>query len=124
MSVEQSASMPRVVTLTIAMQKDALSTYPDEPNESESNHRKRAFTEYARGYLNQQTDMNEAGAEVKRIYSMGGEYDANAVRGDVAGLYGRMPVNLQKLVRKIADAPDYDHAAIELLDELNIEWRA
>lgn len=54
---------------------------------------------------------------------MSGEYDANAVRGDVAGLYGRMPVNLQKLVRKIVDAPDYDYAAIELLDALNIEWR-
>lgn len=61
---------------------------------------------------------------MKRIYSMCGEYDANAVSGNAAGLYGRMPVNLQKLVRKIADAPDYDHAAIELLDALNIEWRS
>lgn len=60
---------------------------------------------------------------MKRIYSMGGEYDANAVVGDVAGLYGRMPGDLQKLVRKIADAPNYDYAAIELLDALNIKWR-
>lgn len=48
---------------------------------------------------------------------------ADSVKGDVIGLYGRMPLELQRLVRKIADAPNYDYAAIELLDALNIEWR-
>jgi len=43
--------------------------------------------------------------------------------GEIDGLYGRMPGKLQKLVRKIADAPNYDFAAMELLDAFEIEWR-
>ena len=49
--------------------------------------------------------------------------DVAALKGNVAGLYGRMPVDLQRLVRKIADASDYDHGAMELLDAFKIEWR-
>lgn len=60
---------------------------------------------------------------MKSTYSMSGHYDSRTIIGDVEGLYGRMPVNLQKLVRKIADAPNYDNAAVEMLDALNIEWR-
>lgn len=55
---------------------------------------------------------------------MGGHYDAKTIRGDVIGLYGRMPADLRRLVCKIADAPNYDCAALELLDALNIHWRA
>lgn len=55
---------------------------------------------------------------------MGGHYDAKTIRGDVIGLYGRMPAELRRLVCKIADAPNYDCAALELLDALNIHWRA
>lgn len=43
--------------------------------------------------------------------------------GDIDGLYGRIPPIFQKLVRKIADAPNYDFAAMELLDAFEIEWR-
>lgn len=43
--------------------------------------------------------------------------------GDIDGLFGRMPGIFQKLVRKIADAPNYDFAAMELLDAFGIEWR-
>jgi len=49
--------------------------------------------------------------------------DAIALKGDVIGLYGRMPPDMQKLVRKIRDAHDFDYAAMELLDAFNIEWR-
>lgn len=45
------------------------------------------------------------------------------IKGNIEGLYGRMPGDLQKLVRKIADAPNYDYAAMELLDAFQIEWR-
>jgi hypothetical protein len=44
-------------------------------------------------------------------------------KGDIVGLYGRMPVEFQKLVRKIQDAHNYDYAAMELLDAFRIEWR-
>lgn len=56
-------------------------------------------------------------------FIFGGCYDSKAIKGDVDGLYGRMPIELQKLVRKISDAPNYDHAAMELLDAYDIEWR-
>ena len=53
-----------------------------------------------------------------------GFYDEVAIPpGDITGLYGRMPPIFQKLVRKIADAPNYDFAAMELLDAFEIEWR-
>lgn len=42
---------------------------------------------------------------------------------DVDGLYGRLPGRLQRIVRKVADAANYDFAAMELLDGLGIEWR-
>lgn len=45
------------------------------------------------------------------------------VKGDFEGLYGRLPGDLQKLVRKIMDSPTYDFGAMELLDYLDIEWR-
>jgi hypothetical protein len=45
------------------------------------------------------------------------------VKGDIEGLYGRLPDDLKKLVRKIADAPNYDYAAMELLDICRVEWR-
>ncbi len=44
-------------------------------------------------------------------------------KGDLEGLYGRMPAGYQKLVRKIVDAPNYDYAAMEFLDAFKIEWR-
>jgi len=44
-------------------------------------------------------------------------------KGDIEGLYGRMPAIFQKLVRKIADAPNYDFGAMVLLDAFEIEWR-
>src|SRR5262245_39165287 len=44
-------------------------------------------------------------------------------KGDIDGLYGRIPPMFQKLVRKIADAPNYDYGAMELLDAFEIEWR-
>ena len=44
-------------------------------------------------------------------------------KGEVDGLYGRMPPIFQRLVRRIADAPNYDFAAMELLDAFEIEWR-
>lgn len=44
-------------------------------------------------------------------------------KGGIDGLYGRMPDKLKKLVRKIADAPNYDFAAMELLDAFEVEWR-
>ncbi len=56
-------------------------------------------------------------------YSIGGRYDPTLLKGDIGGLYGRMPSELQKLVRKIADAPNYDYAAMELLDAFQMEWR-
>jgi hypothetical protein len=43
--------------------------------------------------------------------------------GEIDGLYGRMSPGFQRLVRKIADAPNYDFAAMELLDAFEIEWR-
>lgn len=46
-----------------------------------------------------------------------------SVKGDLRGLYGRLPPKLQKLVRKISDAPSYDHGAMELLDAGDVEWR-
>ena len=58
-----------------------------------------------------------------KIYMLQEIYDADSIKGDYAGLYRRMPHELQRLVRKIADAPNCDYAAIELLDALNIEWR-
>jgi hypothetical protein len=58
-----------------------------------------------------------------RHYLAGGRYDATAIKGDINGLYGRMPVELQKLVRKIRDAHNYDYAAMELLDAFSMEWR-
>lgn len=45
------------------------------------------------------------------------------VTGEIDGLYGRLPSDLKKLVRKIADAPNYDFAAMELLDAFQVEWR-
>lgn len=60
---------------------------------------------------------------MKSTYSMSGHYDAKAIIGDVEGLYGRLPADLQRLVRKIADAPNYDNAAVEMLNALNVEWR-
>jgi hypothetical protein len=60
--------------------------------------------------------------EMKTV-SYGIEYDPEALAGDVDGLYGRMPPQLQKLVRKIVDAPNYDFAAMELLDGFQMEWR-
>ena len=50
-------------------------------------------------------------------------YDDALLKGGIDGLYGRMPGGLQKLVRKIADAPNYDYAAMELLDAFQMEWR-
>jgi hypothetical protein len=50
--------------------------------------------------------------------------DERCLKGDLEGLYGRMPGDLQKLVRRISDAPNYDFAAMELLDALNADWRA
>lgn len=47
----------------------------------------------------------------------------DATKGDIDGLYGRLPPDLMKLVRKIADAPNYDFAAMEMLDHLGVEWR-
>ncbi len=49
--------------------------------------------------------------------------DLETKNADVNGLYGRMPPAYQKLVRKIADAPNYDFAAMEFLDAFKIEWR-
>ena len=46
-----------------------------------------------------------------------------SLKGEIEGLYGRLPPKLQKLVRKIADAPNYDFAAMELLDHLERDWR-
>lgn len=43
--------------------------------------------------------------------------------GEIDGLFSRLPPIFQKLVRKIADAPSYDFAAVELLDAFEIEWR-
>lgn len=43
--------------------------------------------------------------------------------GPIEGLYGRMPVELKRVIRKMVDAPDYDYAAMELMDAFNIEWR-
>lgn len=51
------------------------------------------------------------------------QYESAALKGDIEGLYGRMPRDLQKLCRKICDAPNYDFAAMELLDVFNIDWR-
>ena len=45
------------------------------------------------------------------------------VKGDIDGLYGLLPADLKKLVRKIIDAPNYDYAAMELLDNCKVEWR-
>jgi len=45
------------------------------------------------------------------------------VKGDIDGLYGRAPGDLQRLVRKIADAPNYDFAMMEFLDGIDEEWR-
>jgi hypothetical protein len=60
---------------------------------------------------------------MKTTASLMTQYDAETVRGGIEGLYGRAPAGLQKLIRKIADAPDYDFAAMELLDAMNIDWR-
>lgn len=60
---------------------------------------------------------------MKTTASLTTQYDSNAVKGDIEGLYGRMPDDLRKLTRKIADAPNYDYAAMELLDALNVDWR-
>lgn len=51
------------------------------------------------------------------------DYDPDTLKGDIEGLYGRMPSQLQKVVRKIQDAANYDFAAMEMLDALEIEWR-
>lgn len=51
------------------------------------------------------------------------QYDPAKIKGDIEGLYGRMPGDMQKLVRKIVDAPNYDYAAMELLDKMNVDWR-
>lgn len=62
----------------------------------------------------------------KACAAIGGECALGCVeveRGEIEGLYGRMPGMFQKLVRKIADAPNYDFAAMELLDAFEIEWR-
>jgi hypothetical protein len=45
------------------------------------------------------------------------------VKGDIDGLYGRLPDDLKRLVRRIVDAPNYDYAAMELLDICKVEWR-
>ena len=60
---------------------------------------------------------------MKTIISIATEVYGDGLRGDIEGLYGRMPADLQKLVRKIVDAPNYDYAAMELLDAMNAEWR-
>lgn len=57
------------------------------------------------------------------IFYKNDKYDHGALCGDIEGLYGRMPPELQKLVRKIMDAPNYDFGAMELLDALDVEWR-
>lgn len=44
-------------------------------------------------------------------------------KGDIDGLFGRMPSSMQRLVRRVMDAPNYDFGAMELLDALEIEWR-
>lgn len=51
------------------------------------------------------------------------DYDPAPLKGDIEGLFGRMPPDLQKIVRKIQDAPNYDFAAMEMLNALEIEWR-
>ena len=51
------------------------------------------------------------------------DYDPDALKGGIDGLFGRMPPELQKVVRKIQDAPNYDFAAMEMLDALEIKWR-
>lgn len=60
---------------------------------------------------------------MKATASISTQYDNATLKGDIEGLYGRMPADLRKLVRKIADAPNYDYAAMELLDAFNAEWR-
>jgi hypothetical protein len=46
-----------------------------------------------------------------------------SLKGEVDGLYGRLPPEMMRLVRRIADAANYDLAAMELLDGLELEWR-
>jgi len=44
--------------------------------------------------------------------------------GELDGLYGRLPPELQKLIRRVADADNYDLAAMDFLDSFeDIEWR-
>jgi hypothetical protein len=51
-------------------------------------------------------------------------FDPDALKGDIGGLFGRMPPDPQRIVRKIMDAPNYDFAAMEMLDALEVEWRS
>lgn len=60
---------------------------------------------------------------MKNTASLVTQYDDAALKGDIEGLYGRMPGDLRKLVRKIVDAPNYDFAAMEMLDAMNMDWR-
>lgn len=57
------------------------------------------------------------------IMLLGSDLNPASLKGEIEGLYGRLPPDLMKLVRKIADAPNYDFGAMELLDALDIEWR-
>ena len=44
--------------------------------------------------------------------------------GELEGLYGRLHPDLKRLVRRVADADNYDLAAMEFLDSFaDIEWR-
>jgi hypothetical protein len=56
-------------------------------------------------------------------YTVGGKFDADTLKGSITGLYGRIPPDLQRLVRKIMDSPSMDYGAMELLDVFQIEWR-
>jgi hypothetical protein len=44
--------------------------------------------------------------------------------GELDGLYGRLPPDLKRLVRRVADAANYDLASMDFLDSFaDIEWR-
>jgi hypothetical protein len=44
--------------------------------------------------------------------------------GELEGLYGRLHPDLKRLVRRVADADNYDLAAMDFLDSFSdIEWR-
>lgn len=60
---------------------------------------------------------------MKTTLTLTTQFESEAVKGDIEGLYGRMPADLKKLCRKMCDAPNYDFAAMELLDAFNADWR-